>query len=416
MTPHPLINPADLLDVQPTMPSLRFKHLRARAHAETGRSTAAMAREISALFLGPRRIMAHEYFAHRLYDHAQFDDEARARFVGVLASQKYNRVVNDLTEGHGIVGQKLMYNAMLRGFGLPTPPLQALARQFGGAGAILTLADASSIARFLREQARYPLFCKPVRASLSRGAVSINAYSPDSDRLRLIDESEIDPDAFAEAILTRHGRTGYMFEDRLAPHPELAAISGHSLGTIRFVTIVENGRAAPLYALWKAPALNAVADTTWRPGNMLALIDSENGAVQRVQRGSGPDREVLDSHPETGARIHGLRLPDWEAARALALKAAELTPFTRLIGWDLALTDQGPVLVEANGDPNHTLYQLAADHGFLTPEATAFRDRVAAENASELAARRANKRRARRDLLRRYWRTLRRQLSEPPSN
>ena len=414
MTPHRPLDPASLLDAQPTMPSLRFKHLRARAHSETGRSTTAMAREIAALFLGPRRIMAHEYFAHRLYDHAQFTSSDRARFVGVLASQKYNRAVNDLTEGHGIVGQKLMYNAMLRGFGLPTPPLQALARRFGGAGEILTLADAPSIARFLRKQARYPLFCKPVRASLSRGAVSIDVYDPETDRLRLIGGEELDPSAFADAILSRHGRTGYMFEDRLAPHPVLAAISGRSLGTIRFVTIVEHGRAAPLYALWKAPALNAVADTTWRPGNMLALINPESGRVERVQRGAGPDREVLGDHPETGARIHGLILPGWDAARALALKAAELTPFTRLIGWDLALTDQGPVLVEANGDPNHTLYQLAADCGFLTPEAAAFRDRIAAENASELAARRANKRQSRRDLLRRYWRTLRRQLFEPP--
>ena len=66
-------------------------------------------------------------------------------------------------------------------------------------------------------------------------------------------------------------------------------------------------------------------------------------------------------HPATGAVLAGRAAPGWEAARALALRAAEAFTPLRTAGWDVAPTDHGPVVVEGNawwgatGDPDGAL-------------------------------------------------------------
>jgi hypothetical protein len=49
-----------------------------------------------------------------------------------------------------------------------------------------------------------------------------------------------------------------------------------------------------------------------------------------------------------GARVEGVRLPDWQAARQMVRSAAPAFLPLRTLGWDVALTPAGPVVVEAN--------------------------------------------------------------------
>ena len=66
----------------------------------------------------------------------------------------------------------------------------------------------------------------------------------------------------------------------------------------------------------------------------------------------------------TGVAIEGAILPDHAEARALALRAHERFRhgFT-LIGWDIGLTAQGPVLIEGNWNPGTDIVQLVNGRG-----------------------------------------------------
>jgi hypothetical protein len=67
------------------------------------------------------------------------------------------------------------------------------------------------------------------------------------------------------------------------------------------------------------------------PGVMKADI------VQRVVR-----------HPDSGAPIEGFALPYWREVRELAITAHRTFPAMVSVGWDIAITASGPVLVEGN--------------------------------------------------------------------
>jgi len=78
---------------------------------------------------------------------------------------------------------------------------------------------------------------------------------------------------------------------------------------------------------------------------------------------SGVGVEVITDHPDTSLPLKGFRLPFWDEAMTLARRATALFVPLRTIGWDVAITAEGPVLIEGNArwDPPNMLAASPAD-------------------------------------------------------
>ncbi len=397
----------------PDPPDLDLWAMFARARAETGRRWWRILADFLPLQRFPNRLLLVEYFGYRLYEWERLDAEARGRFVGFLGQRAINRRLNRGARPPGLWGDKLLFDALMRGAGLPTPPIQAVFRPISGAAPSAPfplLTDADALAAFLRRDARYPLFGKPVRGEQSRGVASLEAFDPAADRLRFVDGPRPTVSAFAEMVAAEAGFDGYLLQDRLAPHPDIAEVSAGGLNTVRFVTACVGGAPEILYAVWKVAAPGAPTDDGLYPGALKVAIDADTGETVRAQQGAWIGHRALSAHPVTAAPLLGRRLPDWGEARRLALCAAALTPRFRILGWDVALTPDGPVLVEGNGDPGHRVFQTAAGRGVLTDR---FRAVIDAAEVEERARRRdeaALIRRRRAAFRAGLWRKLRRDL------
>lgn len=75
----------------------------------------------------------------------------------------------------------------------------------------------------------------------------------------------------------------------------------------------------------------------------------DDGRIARAMTGDGV---AVTCHPDTGATIPGAEIPFWPDALALA-QLAHRAAFSRFVflGWDVALTADGPLLIEANAGP-----------------------------------------------------------------
>ena len=138
----------------------------------------------------------------------------------------------------------------------------------------------------------------------------------------------------------------------LAPHPEIAALCGSDvLATLRIVTLRDEGR--PARVLWAGLRLPTGTDPAegYRSGGA--------GLRARVRRDGTLDRGVMvadsghglvwvNAHPRSGRTIAGTRVPEWDACRELAARAARAVAPLRTVGWDVAPTADGPVVVEGN--------------------------------------------------------------------
>jgi hypothetical protein len=146
----------------------------------------------------------------------------------------------------------------------------------------------------------------------------------------------------------------FLVEERLRDHPDLAAIvDAPALQTLRVATLVRaDGTAEVLQAAIRLALGGGPVDNfgDGAAGNGYAEIDPATGVMGplRLAGPGGVGLRTLETVPATGDRIAGVRVPGWEAARDLALEAAVRFLPARSLGWDIALTPRGPVLVEGN--------------------------------------------------------------------
>ena len=80
----------------------------------------------------------------------------------------------------------------------------------------------------------------------------------------------------------------------------------------------------------------------------------------------GPGTNQVDRHPGSGGRIAGRLVPQWEEMKRLAKHAHRAFGERIVIGWDIAPTPDGPIVVEGNSGPDFDLMQRAARRGFAS--------------------------------------------------
>lgn len=131
-----------------------------------------------------------------------------------------------------------------------------------------------------------------------------------------------------------------------------------SVNTLRMVTAEnKSGDIVLLYALQRMGMVpNSCVDNACA-GGIFARIDSDtgrmdagltHGGINSYRENVGVARYAV--HPTTGCAIEGRMIPNWDALKAQLLHLHGRLRFLGLplIAWDVALTDEGFTIIEAN--------------------------------------------------------------------
>ena len=103
-----------------------------------------------------------------------------------------------------------------------------------------------------------------------------------------------------------------------------------------------------IVAVWKMIRGSNISDTRVDDpiGHLHAPIDIATGIVGAAI--DGYELDPYDVHPDTGVAIRGFQMPYWQDAMATCRRAARAFPMMRIQHWDLAITAEGPCLLEVN--------------------------------------------------------------------
>lgn len=151
----------------------------------------------------------------------------------------------------------------------------------------------------------------------------------------------------------------YLVEDELIQNEQMNRLSPSSVNTIRIVTLYYNGEAHFMYALVRMSNGSACVDNICSGGMYTAV-----GADGVIHKPAFCDAtgEYYSAHPYTKTVFDGFRIPMFKEAVEMCKKAACKFPQCAYIGWDAAVTDNGPVLVEGNTLPS---YDMVQNHGHI---------------------------------------------------
>lgn len=352
------------------------------ARASTGKSLLAQFIEICRLRFSRTKLSAYEYYNYRLFQHSDF--RTQKSYVGWRMGDRLQRAMTS-DKWYVAAADKLIFGTLCAGFGLQHAESCALyaspnSRQ---AGNIPTFSTIDEIRVFLSSpQTQLPLWVKPVRSWQGIGGVGIATFDQSSDTVTLINGTKAQLSEILVPSISKDWPSGHLFQKLLKPHSEISRRCGNRLCTMRIWAVLERDGPRLVHAILRIPVgMNMIDNLSNDTGNSYGSIDIETGMVlnQTVLK-AGYHGDAIYTHPDTGEEIVNFPVPEWEKAKDLCIRAALCFGGFRFQGWDIAVTDQGPVLVELNCPGDVTLLQIAMNRG-LWDEAI---DQILIENNSRM--------------------------------
>jgi hypothetical protein len=166
-----------------------------------------------------------------------------------------------------------------------------------------------------------------------------------------------------EGLLRLMKNKGYhLAEGYVAQHRELMALSPSGLNTVRMITQLESNGEVRLLGVRLRITVNSTVDNL-AAGNMAAPVDPVTGVVYGSAVYGDITKDDTDRHPVTGVNIRGFKIPFWLESVAMVEEAARKVPNNRSVGWDVAITQEGPELIEGNHDWCKLVWQLPVQKG-----------------------------------------------------
>lgn len=173
---------------------------------------------------------------------------------------------------------------------------------------------------------------KPINLSCGSGIKIIKTDD-------ISDEIEI---FFADLIKTYNG--SFLVEELIVQATEFAKFHPTSVNTIRVPTIRKKDEIVIFHPFMRLGQGGNIVDNGGA-GGIVCSVNVETGEILGAGDEHGKRFEV---HPDSQESIVGFKIPKWEEAKKFVSELANVVPDNRYTGWDIALTNNGWIMVEAN--------------------------------------------------------------------
>ena len=306
-----------------------FRRFLRHAREHTGRSCPRIV--CDALISSFRyNISILEYFQFRFFD---LDDDNRKTYAGTGYMYEYQLAMNPKSE-RSVLDNKLMFYEVYR------PLIRRM---------VVSLDDL-----------RHDRSLKGRLQRAGEGKVVLK-YSRGKcgKQVKILEDKAIEEMDLAK-YMANHGSD--LAEEYVIQHPDLMALSPSGVNTVRIITQLTSGNGVDLLGVRLRVTVNSAVDNM-AAGNFAATVDPISGVVDGPGVYSDITRADVSVHPVTGVRVQGFKIPFWAETLSLAKQAALMSTGNRSVGWDIAITQSGPELIEGNHDWCKLLWQMPAKRG-----------------------------------------------------
>lgn len=144
-------------------------------------------------------------------------------------------------------------------------------------------------------------------------------------------------------------------EELVKQHPEMNTLCNKSVNTMRIMTFNDHGKSRIIWmGLRVGNGINAIDN--FHAKGMAVNIDVNTGKL--VGNAIDKDLNEYEEHPFTHVKFDGFQIPCFEDAKNMVLKASLESDKILVVGWDVAISEDGPVIIEGNRRPGFDIVQV----------------------------------------------------------
>ncbi len=145
------------------------------------------------------------------------------------------------------------------------------------------------------------------------------------------------------------GNTRCLIQELIVQHEALRAFKTACVNTVRAITIRGKSGKIELFAAFLRVGNNDESFVDNRAKGGLAVgVDLKTGRLMKYGFPHEKFGTKTTIHPLSGICFDGYQLPFWQETVELIMNAHRQFPDIATIGWDVTMTDHGPLIVEAN--------------------------------------------------------------------
>lgn len=142
----------------------------------------------------------------------------------------------------------------------------------------------------------------------------------------------------------------YVFQHAIKQHDDINDIFPNSINTLRIETYLDrNDEIQILGGYMRFGFGNSYLDNVSAGGFMVAIDFKEGKLHEKGFTAMINGSKTITNHPTTDYLISGFKIPFFQDAIELSKTFAGYIP-NRIIGWDVAITPTGPIIIEGNHD------------------------------------------------------------------
>jgi len=336
------------------------------AQKKSGRHPVDLAREFLRLNRGCGKLTWPEYIQYGVYDKTRYSPEDQSQFLTNNLHWPITHVCCDMTWQTTTEDKWLSSHILARSTIRVPKTLAVIDKTERIYPETHKISTAEHLRDFMTSQDVLPLFGKENRGICSFGAFLI--LDADENAMLLKGQGRLGYDTCMDQFV---GATPYLLQ-RLESNHSFFDRYTDNLATVRVCVLIGKDGIKIPFAILKLPSRDNVADSFWRSGNLACNLDLQSGKILTVRSKDHFGTTDHTAHPETGEPLLGEIVPMWDRVLDMAHTCAPIFQPVRYQSMDIAITQDGPVLIEINTGGGFDLPQLASGMGFLTDEVRDF--------------------------------------------
>lgn len=178
------------------------------------------------------------------------------------------------------------------------------------------------------------------------GGVGFSSLEIGDDGIICDNGKEIDAEGVVK-FAEKHA--GHLVSGFVTQHPSISDIYARTTNTMR-ILIMQDDEEAPFIAAATLRLGSSTSGPTDRvsSGGYCAPIDIDTGRLGKAVRVDADRLSWHSHHPDTGAPIEGVTIPNWREIQSEMRSIMGRNRFLRYVGWDVVVTEDGFRILEGN--------------------------------------------------------------------
>lgn len=258
--------------------------------------------------------------------------------------------------GRVITADKFYFNIFLNKFSIPTPNIFLYIKDkeilYVNNKFIedLELIEKEERLKFIFSR-DMDAFAKPSDGQLGNGIFSLLI----KDKKIYVDNKPLELHDLIKIVTS----ADYLIQERIVQHPLMASLCSSTLNSIRLQTVRDNnGNIIPFGAGLRIGREGNNVDN-WAKGGVFVGINMNNGKLNKTGFLKPKFGTSLTKHPDTNIIFENFEIPFFKKAISLACELHKKMYRCHSVGWDIAISNDGPIFIEGNGLWEISLVQAA---------------------------------------------------------